>query len=175
VNEGQEQSGKPASGKLPPRSVAASPRKTESWFKAMRSADALELIRANPNALVLAYLIGTRARYREGFNADGLGLGDAMLGDYENCGMTRQQHRTALAQLVKWKFATTRATTKGTIARLIDTRLFEVIPLYSNQPNNHQPTTSQPASNQQATTNIEHKNSRTVKPVDKTPRSFIPD
>jgi hypothetical protein len=151
------------------------PRKTKSWFKAVRSADALELIRANPNAYTLAAVIAYRARYRKGFDADGLGLGDAMLGDYENCGMTRQQHRTALAQLVKWKFATAKATNKGTIARLIDTRLFEIIPLEDNHQSNHRPTTEQPTANHQATTNIEHKNKRTVKTVDNVSRNFIPD
>jgi len=121
----------------------ASPIKAASWFKAVRSADALELICANPNAYALAAVIAHRANYRDGFNAVGLGLGEALIGDYNNCGMTRQQHRTALAQLVKWKFAITRTTNKGTIARLIGTRLFEIIPLDSN----HQATIKQPSSN----------------------------
>lgn len=130
------------------------------WFKATRGDNALELIRKNPRAYALASVIAHRARWREGFNADGLGLGEAMIGDFKACGMTRQQHRTALAQLCKWNFATTRATNKGTIARLTDTRLFDVLNLADNQPFSQPPTTKQPPANQRATTNEEGKKAK---------------
>ena len=39
--------------------------KIVSWFKAVRSTEALELIKANPNAFILAYFIANRARYRD--------------------------------------------------------------------------------------------------------------
>ena len=129
-----------------------------SWFKASRTRDALELIRANPNAFALAAIIAQRARWADGFDADGLGLGEALMGDYADCGMTRQQYRTALAQLVKWRFATTRTTTRGTVAKLADTRLFEIVPATFNRLGNQRPTSEQPTGNQRTTTNIEHKN-----------------
>lgn len=127
------------------------------WFKAMRGNDAPELIRKNPNAFALAYIIAHRARWREGFNADGLEQGEALLGDYHQYGMTRQEYRTALKHLCEGKFATTRTTNDGTIARLIDTRLFDPLNLAGNQQDNHQPTTWQPPANQQATNNEEGK------------------
>ena len=123
----------------------------------MRWPDALELLKANKNCLILAFVIAYRARYREGFSADGLGLGEALIGDYENYGMTRQEYRTALAQLCKWNFVTTRPTNKGTIARLTDTRLFDPLNQAGNHPANQQATTSQPPANHQTTTNEEGK------------------
>jgi hypothetical protein len=74
--------------------------------------------------------------------------------------MTRQQYRTALAQLHKWKFATTRTTNKGTIARLTDTRLFDVLNVTSNQQDNQQPTATQPPASQRATSNEEGKKAK---------------
>ncbi len=143
-----------------PAPVPGTSSANRGWFKAVRGGDGLELIRANPNAFVLAFIIASRARYRPGFHADGLQPGEAFVGDYENYGMSRQQYRTALAQLSRWQFATSRTTSRGTIARLVDTRLFEVLPQAANHPVNHRVTTGQPASNHLPTTN---KNIRTYK------------
>ncbi len=152
MNEGQELHRKTAP--IKPRKIDdVSAIKSADWFICPRSPDALELIRANPNAYTLAAFIGYRARYREGFNADGLGLGDAMLGDFKSCGMTRQQYRTALDQLIKWRFVTTRPTTKGTVARLADIRLFEILPIQATT----KITNAQPPANHRATTNIDGK------------------
>jgi hypothetical protein len=122
-----------------------------TWFKAMRGDACIELIRLNPNAFALAYIIARRTRYRDGFNADGLAAGEAMLGDYAEWGMTRQQYRTALRQLCNARFATIRATSRGTIARLMDTRLFDVLNAAANHPFNRRPTNSQPSDNHQPT------------------------
>jgi hypothetical protein len=133
---------------------------THGWFKTMRGADALELIRKNHHAYVLATVIAHRARWNEGFSGDGLGLGEALIGDYRVYGMTRQEYRTALAQLCKWNFATIKPTNDGTIARLTDTRLFDILNLAGNQQVNRQPTTEQPPANQQPTTNEEGKKAK---------------
>jgi hypothetical protein len=141
----------------------SAPATSNGWFKAMRGNDALELIRKNPNAYALAAVIANRARWREGFNADGLEQGEAMLGDYREYGMTRQEYRTALAHLCKNSFATTRTTNAGTIARLTDARLFDPLNLAGNQPDNQQPTIAQPPASRQATTNEEGKQEKKVK------------
>lgn len=135
---------------------------SSGWFKAMRGNDALELIRKNPNAYALAAVIANRARWRKGYNADGLEQGEALLGDHDEYGMTRQEYRTALAQLRKGNFATARATNAGTIARLIDTRLFDPLNLRGNQQDNQPPTTAQPPASQQTTTNEEGNKSKKV-------------
>ncbi len=122
------------------------------WFKAMRGDAPMTLIRQNPSAFVLAYVIALRARWRGvSFDPYGLELGEAMLGDYRECGMSEQNYRTAKKQLAKWGFATFRVTNRGTIGKLIDTRLFSILPSTLNDHNNGQSTEAQQASDGQLT------------------------
>ena len=123
----------------------------------MRSHDALELIRANPFALVLAYIVANRARWREGFNQHGLNQGEAMLGDFKNYGMSARQYRTAKQHLAKWGFATFRTTHAGTVARLIDTRLFSTDIDAGDKPADKLTTDQRHTSDRPATTNEEGK------------------
>lgn len=108
------------------------------WFKAVRSQEALELIRANPRAFILLYFVAVRAKWRAGFTAARLRIGEAFLGDFENYGMTEQEYRTAKMQLEEWGFAAFKPTNKGTVAKLIGTRVFEVLPLATNEQSNEQ-------------------------------------
>src|SRR5262249_185537 len=118
---------------------------------------------------LLAYVIARRGRYNLEFNPHGLGLGEALIGDYLTIGFTRQQYRTAVQQLRKWNFATFKTTNKGTIAKLTDTRLFSIFRLQTNQQNNQQPTSSQPteqpSNNQPANHYQEQKNSKNQRSV----------
>jgi len=109
---------------------------SRGWFRAMRNPEAIELIRANPHAFILAYLIAHRGQYSATFNRHNLELGEALLGDYQNYGMTEQNYRTAKAQLQKSKFATLKATNRGTVGKLTDTRLFSIFRLEGNDQNN---------------------------------------
>jgi hypothetical protein len=118
------------------------PDDSAGWFKATRGETPLELIRANPLAYILAAVIAHRARWSNGFNRHGLSIGEALLGDHKSYGMSEQQYRTAKEQLTKWEFATFRTTNKGTIGKLIGTRLFSTSPIQSNDPSNGQPTDS---------------------------------
>lgn len=126
-----------------------------NWFKAVRSREAEELIRnkRNHNAYLLALVIASRARWVDSFNADGLEPGEALLGDFAEYGMTRQEYRTAIKQLTKWHFATFHSTSLGTIAKLTDSRLFDVSVFEPNQQSNQRLTIGQPSSNQRLTTN----------------------
>jgi hypothetical protein len=110
------------------------------WFRAMRSSEPLELIKANPDAFIVAYMIAFRGRYHAGFNSMQLGLGEALLGDYANYGMTKRRYRTAKKNLAAWGFATFKTTPKGTIARLTDTRLFAIFRLEGDTQNGNQGT-----------------------------------
>jgi hypothetical protein len=130
------------------------------WFKAVRCDDAIELIRANPLAFALLYVIAYRAKWRPGFNAQGLEQGECQLGDFENYGMSARQYRTAKHQLSKWGFATFKATNKGTIARLLDSRLFVLSVDSSDRQPAIRQTDSRQASDRQATTNEESKKER---------------
>ena len=98
------------------------------YFEATRTDDGLELIRLNPFAFALVYIIARRANWREEFNAHNLQFGEAFLGDYEKYGMSERKYRTAKAQLAKRGFATFKATSKGTIAKLTNTRVFKINP-----------------------------------------------
>jgi hypothetical protein len=120
----------------------------------MRTEAAEELAERSMKASHLAGIIARRARYAEGFNRHDLKPGEAFIGDCRRCGMTRQQYRTAIEQLQEWGFATFRPTNKGTIAKLTDTRLFDVTNQLTNQQDNQQ--TNQPGNqqgNQRVTTN----------------------
>jgi hypothetical protein len=127
----------------------------------MRGDDAMELLAARKDAYVLAMVIAHRARWKEGYNQHGLGVGEAFIGDPKKYGMTRQSERTARKYLERGGFATFRATNKGTIAKLTDTRLFDVSPAITNQQGNQPATNRQPATSQQPTTNEEGKTGKT--------------
>lgn len=120
------------------------------YFEATRSEDALELIRLNPLAFTLAYIIAARANWRGGFNHQNLEFGEAFLGDHEKYGMSEREYRTAKGQLASRHFAAFKSTNKGTIAKLTDTRLFKI-----NQPKCDGPKTDtrRPA-DRQPTTNL---------------------
>ena len=146
----------PGPENLPPQPSAEPAPVNHGWFKAVRGPEVLELIRANPLAYVLAAVIAHRGRYHEGFNRHNLKLGEALLGDFKNYGMSEQQYRTAKAQLAEWGFATFRATNKGTVGKLTDTRLFAIFRLAGNTQANRRATTSQRPANDRPTTNKEH-------------------
>jgi hypothetical protein len=119
------------------------------WFKAIRSSEAIEVGAASVKAFWLSYVIANRARWSTDYNRYGCELGEALISDYEAYGLTRQEFRTAKEFLENNHFATFRTTSKGTIAKLSDSRLFCIAENSDNQQPNQQPTSSQPAANQQ--------------------------
>lgn len=138
-----------------------------SFFKAIRSDDALELIRTNPMAYVLASVIAFRARWkRAGFFRHNLKPGEALLGDYESYGMTERQYRTAKQNLADWKFAAFKTTNKGTVGKLIDTRLFSVLENDSDGQNAKRATDGRRTGDGWATTNIDRRKTGLMKNKD---------
>ena len=132
-------------------------RKMKNGFvKLIRSKETERLLKDDPNSFLLLTVIALRANWHDDFNTQGLQQGEALIGDYPNYGLTRQEYRGASLRLRKWQFVTFRATTKGTIARLSDKRVYDI-----NAPTK-QPT-EQPSSNHQATTNEEYKKLRSLK------------
>src|SRR5262249_26375718 len=89
-----------------------------------RAPETEELLR-DPLAFALLAQIAIRARWRTAFSSDGLELGEARIGDHESVGMTRAQHRTRVNRLKRWQLITIRTTSKGTIAKLISTLVFD--------------------------------------------------
>lgn len=116
------------------------------------------LMANHPNAYLLLNLVALRAQ-RTPNSPSGLIIGEALIGDYEAIGATRQQYRTALNVLVRMKYltisetcrtrkkSTTVTTTVGTKVKLLNSEIWDINPEPINHRINHRPTTDQPPTN----------------------------
>lgn len=136
--------------------------KDSGWFKAWRIHEALELIEASVNAFALLYIIALRCRWRNGFNAHGLTKGQAFLGDFESYGMTERGYRTAKRFLERHGFAAFKPTTKGTVATLANSRVFDVSARTSDGQHDRQAAIKRRTSDGQVATNEEGKKGNKV-------------
>jgi len=131
--------------------------KQTTFIQLMRSKDTMELIKEQ-DAFILLSIIALRARRTNEFNVHELKQGEALIGDFKNYGMTEQRYRTAKKKLEKWKFITIKATTKGTIATLLDNGIYDINLEANNGQSNGQATDDQRTTNDQPTTNNNDKN-----------------
>lgn len=97
-----------------------------SFLKLMKNKATMELLTNAPNAFLLLTQIALRAKRTYDFNVHGLEIGQAFIGDYKNIGLTEQKYRAAKEQLEMWGFATFKGTNKGTIATLINSRIYDI-------------------------------------------------
>jgi len=132
------------------------------FLKLMRGEDTAELIKDH-KAFALLALIAYRARRNGAFSVDGLSTGEALIGDYKSCGLTQQAYREAKQRLAGWGFATFKGTSKGTIARLIDSRVFDINAGGNNEPSNKRTTNQQRTNNERATTNKNERRKEGIK------------
>jgi hypothetical protein len=130
------------------------------FFKAVRSPEVLELIQLNPLAFTLLFIIAYRTWRTTDWNRHNLKIGEAFIGDHHECGMTEQNYRTAKIILSKAGFATFNPTNKGTIARLTDSRIFDVNLESPNGQLNRRLTDGQRTANGRVTTNNKLKNDK---------------
>ena len=112
-----------------------------------------EMLNKNPNAFILLYFIATRAWRGPGMSPRDCDIGEALIGDSARMGMTQQKYRTAKKHLENMGFITTKSTSKGTVAKLINTELFDPNFDFGNDQINEQLTNKQRATNDQVTTN----------------------
>ncbi len=96
-----------------------------SFIKMVKSQKTIELMQ-DPNAYTLLSQIAVRAKRTNDFSVHGLEIGEALIGDYKSIGLTERKYRTAKDKLRRWGFVTTRATNKGTIAKLINSEVFDI-------------------------------------------------
>ncbi len=131
------------------------------FIRLQRSAILDQLV-LDRKAWSLLGVIAVRARWNDGPNLHNLKIGEALVGDYNAAKLTRQEYRGALHRLeYKWFQITTLPTSKGTIARLTQSAVFDLSQPKPNQnPTKKQPPDSigetgekQPSSNHPATTN----------------------
>lgn len=106
------------------------------------------LLKKYPNAFLLLTLIAKRAK-RVDDDKTGLKKCQAYIGDYKECGLTEQKYRTAKRVLEINELITTQATNKGTIATLLNTRVYDI----NAEDDNEQKNTTQRSNNEQITTN----------------------
>lgn len=121
-----------------------------------------------PYEHTLLSVIAYRARRTDAFNGDGLQVGEALIGDYKNYGMTERRYRTAKQRLAKWGFSTFKTTNKGTIAKLTGTSIWNINADESDEQSDRQATDKRRTSDEQKTTNKNermNKNERNTPPT----------
>ena len=118
-----------------------------------------EILKKNQNAFILLYFIAIRAWRGPDMSPRGCGIGEALIGDSSTMGMSPQNYRTAKDHLKKMGFITTKSTSKGTIAKLINTELFDPNFDFGKEQSNERLTSKQRTANGQVTTNNNCKNS----------------
>ena len=84
-----------------------------------------EILNRNSNAFILLYFIAMRAWRGPDRSPRDCDMCEALIGDYSKMGMTQQNYRTAKKHLEKMGFITTKSTSKGTVAKLVNTELFD--------------------------------------------------
>ena len=95
------------------------------FIKLRRTEETLELLKDH-DAFILLTVIALRARRPDEFNIHNLKSGEALIGDHDRYGLTQQQYRRAMRRLRRWGFATFKPTTHGTVATLVDARVYEI-------------------------------------------------
>ena len=140
------------------------------FIRLMRGDKTTELLK-NPDAFTLAAVIALRARRTDDFNVYGLVAGESLLGDYGSYGLTQQRYRTAKRNLQRWKIATFKSTSRGTIAKLIDADIYDI----NLQVSGEQPTNRQLPANEQPTTNKNDKKDKNEKNDKNNKESSSPD
>lgn len=123
------------------------------YIQLVRDSQDLDDMLANGyhNEFILLTVIARRARWKESRTSN-TKVGEARIGDHEKYGMTRQQYRTAKKNLEKWGFVTITSTKAGTVAKLVDTTVYNINADVVNHDINQELTISQPSANHQPTT-----------------------
>ncbi|GEM_PF-4994501 len=138
----------------------------KGWIQLKRSEDTFELLKF-PRAFIVLTIIALRARRNSKSNINGLEKGEALIGDHNNYGLTRSQHRYAVNTLKNLQLITTRTTNKGTVAKLCQDRIYDINPEQrqppEQPPDNHQTAIAQPSGNHQTATNNNYKNYKNYK------------
>lgn len=108
------------------------------------------LVNQRPTAFALLAVIVDRARKVPLTIKDGIEVGEALIGNYEEYGATEQTYKTDKHYLKKFGIATFKSTSKGTIAKLVNSSIFDISRNLSTdkstggqQTTNEQPTTKQ--------------------------------
>lgn len=150
-------------------------RQMDPCIQLRRTADTTDLLYKNHEAFVLLTLIAYRAaRTRE--NLEGLEPNQARIGDWKLCGFRSERcYRTAKKRLSKCGLVTFKATNMGTIATLMNIRIYNINAEQNGEQSDEQVTSEvtgkRRASDEQVTTNKNGKNGKNGKNEKNTPSS----
>ncbi len=98
---------------------------SRGFVKLQRGEATDELVR-DKNALHLLTVIALRARFTDEPNLAGLGFGQAFLGDFKEFDLTEKEYRGAKQRLERFGLVKFKASSRGTVATLVDGRAFEL-------------------------------------------------
>lgn len=135
----QEQTGRPIPPAAPPAVTRAASHvrrsrtsnaailggQSRGFVKLQRSVVTEELMKDAPAFLLLTQ-IALRARWSREPGLNNLSFGEALVGDSRAIGLTEKAYRLAKARLAKWRLADFRGSSKGTIATLLDDRIYAI-------------------------------------------------
>jgi len=98
------------------------------FVKLVRGPESRDLLVKYPKEFLLLSLIALRSRWSPTDLPLRLEPGEAMVGkgDFEKWGFSAKQYRTALERLKKWHFVDTRRAPCGTIAKLINSGIYDL-------------------------------------------------
>lgn len=102
------------------------PQNAYGFIMLKRNNQFLYLLEKRNTAVCLALLIAFRVKRTTEYGNPDLQIGEACIGDHDTYGVTEQVYKTDKSYLKKYGIATFRATSKGTIARLISTDFFNI-------------------------------------------------
>jgi hypothetical protein len=132
------------------------------FIKLRRTDETLELLN-DPNAFILLTVIALRARRTDEFNLHDLRSGEALVGDHARYGLSEQQYRSARKRLARWGFATFKPTTRGTVAMLLDDRVYDINEARDQRTGNELTTDGPRTASGRATTNKNEKKEKKEK------------
>ena len=98
----------------------------DKFIKLMKTEMASDLLECHPNAFLLLTLIAVRARRATPNLIKNLDICECHIGDYRSCGLTEQKYRTAKKVLEDNGLATFCATNKGTVAKIMNTAVYDI-------------------------------------------------
>jgi len=128
-------------------------RQDETFIQVYRSSEWKTIWKKHRPTLWLLHYIALKARRTDEAMKGGLLKGQAMIGDLKDMGLTNQEYKTALKNLKKWNFLTTKPTNKGTTVTLNLSGLYNINMETPYQQDKHHLTISQLTSPKKPTTN----------------------
>ncbi len=136
---------------------------SHGFIQLIRSNEVENLIKRRPTAFLLLTLIAYRARRTKERQFNDLEVNEAFVGDHSFYGATPREYRTDKKLLERYRLATFRATNRGTIARLVDTAIFNINPeeTTSQQTNERLSLDNRPTTNN----NGNNENNENKKPI----------